>query len=521
MKNIYPTALVILDGFGYSTEKKYNAIAHAHIPHFNQWWQQCPHAILAASGNAVGLPDGMIGNSEVGHMAIGAGRIIKQPMQIWLDSIADGTFARNTVLTEQFAQLHSMGGALHILGLLSDAGAHAHEAQIHAVIKAAVQAGIKKIVVHPFLDGRDVSPQSANSYLQRLYMLIKHYNHGQITIGSLHGRFYAMDRDNNWDRIEKSYRVLTEKQSEPYELWEKVLERNYAHNITDEFIPPTQLDSAGVIHNGDGILFCNIRPDRARELTSCFAAPSEALCEGRVQNGFDHFVTKPLNLTFFITPVEYGNGVVTTVLFPRDDVRNTLKDVLAEQGKTIFTIAETEKYAHVTYFFRGENEERVKAETRKMVHSIVAQNYINTPHMSANEITHSVIESLEESPCDFYLINYANADMVGHSGDFDATVKAVECLDRQLGILYDEIVKKRNGTLYITADHGNAEDMFDEATGTPRTAHTSNPVPFIMITKNAEGGGITLPLTGLSDIAPFILRNMGLVVPGEMVQKRE
>jgi len=508
MKNIHPIALVILDGFGYSTEKKYNAIAHAHMPHFNQWWQRYPHAILSAAGKSVGLPDNMIGNSEVGHLTIGAGRIIKQPMQVWLDSIADGTFADNKVLVEQFAKLQSVGGVLHILGLLSDAGVHAHEAQIHAVITAAVQAGIKKIVVHPFLDGRDVSPQSAHDYLQRLVQLAKYYNHDQVVIGSLHGRFYSMDRDNNWDRIEKSYRVLTEKQPEPYEPWEKVLERNYAHNITDEFIPPTQLDSAGVIHNGDGILFCNVRPDRARELTQCFT-----------QEHFVHFTPKPLKLTFFMTPIEYGNDVVTTVLFPRDDVRNTLKDILAEHNKTIFTIAETEKYAHVTYFFRGEKEEPVKTETRKMIHSIVGENYINIPEMSANEITQSVIETLEKNPCDFYLINYANADMVGHSGDFDATIKAVECLDRQLGVLYDEIVEKMNGILYITADHGNAEDMFDEATGQPRTAHTSNPVPFIMITKNFEGNGATLPLTELSDIAPFILRNMGLEVPGEMVKR--
>ena len=539
MKTTHPTALVILDGFGYSTEKKYNAIAHAHMPHFNQWWNTYPHAILAACGPAVGLPVAMIGNSEVGHLTIGAGRIIDQPMKIWLGSIADGTFASNKVLTEQFEKLKSVGGALHILGLLSDAGVHAHEQQIYAVIEVAIRAGIKKIVIHPFLDGRDVSPQSAHDYLQRLSQLIKHFNHGQVIIGSLHGRFYAMDRDNNWDRIEKSYRVLTEKQHGPYDSWEKVLERNYAHTITDEFIPPTQLTAEGYIHNGDGILFCNVRPDRARELTSSFLSPTSVSLQSGTQYETEWdigsklvpFIVKPLNLTFFITPVVYDVNLATTVLFPRKSVRSTLKDVLAEHGKTIFSITETEKYAHVTYFFRGENEDPVATETRTMIHSIRAHDYSAQPEMSANEITHSVVVSLHEDPKDFYLINYANADMVGHSGSFGATIKAVECLDKQLGVLYEQIIEKMDGTLYITADHGKAEDMFDEVTKQPRTGHTNNPVPFIMINplshkaseglRNASKGmsDLQLPLTGLSDVAPFILKNMGIEVPVEMQKK--
>jgi 2,3-bisphosphoglycerate-independent phosphoglycerate mutase len=513
MKSINPTALIILDGFGYSTEKKYNAIAHAHMPHFNSWWQHYPHAMLAAAGSAVGLPDNMIGNSEVGHLTIGAGRVIPQPMKVWLKSIADGSFANNQVLMEQLEKLKNSGGTLHIMGLLSDAGVHAHEKQIHAIIEVAIGVGIKKIVVHVILDGRDVAPQSAHEYLQRLSQIIKHYNHGQIIIGSLHGRFYAMDRDNNWDRIEKSYRVLTEKQSssakatvdtaQPYDSWEKVLERNYAHNITDEFIPPTQLDGAGVVHNGDGILFSNVRPDRARELTCCF-----------MQNRFHHFAIKPLNLTFFITPVAYGDNLNTVVLFPRNNVRNTLKDVLAEHGKTIFTSAETEKYAHVTYFFRGENEEPVATEIRKMVPSIVVHDYSTHPEMSAEKITQAVLLSLREDPRNFYLVNYANADMVGHSGNFGATIKAVEFIDTQLGVLYDHIVEKMDGTLYITADHGKAEDMFDEKTGQVRTAHTNNPVPFLMIKNGTQND--ELALKKLSDIAPFILENMDLPIPDKM-----
>lgn len=512
MKNIRPVALVILDGFGYSTEKKYNAIAQANMPNFNAWWQAYPHAIIKAAGKAVGLPDDLSGNSEVGHLTLGAGRIIQQPMSVWLDSIADDSFEHNHAMLEGFKKLVDVGGALHIMGLLSDAGVHAHEKQIHASITAAINAGIKKIIVHPFLDGRDAAPRSAYDYLQRLDEYIKQYN-SHVIIGSIHGRFYAMDRDHNWDRIEKSYRVLTEKQDGPYETWEKVLERNYAQNITDEFIPPTQLNAEGYIHNGDGVLFCNVRPDRARELTRCFMPYFAKAPKGKQ---FFPFPLKPLNLTFFMTPVVYDENFSTIVLFPRKSVLNTLKDVLADHGKTIFAIAETEKYAHVTYFFRGENEEPVATETRTMISSIIAQNYVNNPCMSAENITAKVLESLSSNPCDFYVINYANADMVGHSGDLQATIIAVECLDEQLKRLYDVVVQKMDGTLYITADHGKAEQMYNIVTGQAQTAHTNNPVPFIMIEKGTEGSHDGLPLVTLSQVAPFILKKIGLPIPYQM-----
>jgi 2,3-bisphosphoglycerate-independent phosphoglycerate mutase len=510
VKYIHPIALVILDGFGYSTEKKYNAIAHAKMPHFNQWWQQYPHAIIKAAGRAVGLPDNWIGNSEVGHFTIGAGCIVQQPMTVWLDSIADGSFMHNKVMLDGFKRLVDAGGTLHIMGLLSDAGVHAHEKQIYASISAAVNAGIRKIIVHPFLDGRDVAPRSAYKYLENLSHYIEQYNNhnnNRVIIGSIHGRFYAMDRDHNWDRIEKSYRVLTEKQDGPYETWQKVLEYYYAQNVTDEFIPPTSLNSEAHIHNGDGILFCNVRPDRARELTRCFMpyyAPP--------------FILKPLNLTFFMTPVVYDEHFSTIVLFPRKPVLHTLKDVLAEHKKTIFTIAETEKYAHVTYFFRGENEETVVTETCVMINSISAQNYVNNPCMSAREITQAVLNVLHSNKYDFYVINYANADMVGHSGDFDATVKAIEFLDVQLKLLYDTLVQKMDGTLYITADHGKAEQMYNAETGQPQTAHTNNPVPFLMIKKEYKNSDISLTIKELSQVASLILNNMGIPIPNEMQQ---
>lgn len=504
MKKIHPVALVILDGFGYSAEKKYNAIAQSNMVNFNEWWQRYPHGIIEAAGKAVGLPNNLSGNSEVGHLTIGAGRIIQQPMSVWLKVIEDGSFFHNQVMQESFKQLLNVGGTLHIMGLLSDAGVHAHEKQIYASIKAAIEAGIKKIIVHAFLDGRDVAPRSAYQYLEQLTDYIKQYN-GHVILGSIHGRFYAMDRDNHWDRIEKSYRVLTEKQDEPYESWEKALERNYAQSITDEFILPTQLNAQAEINNGDGIFFCNIRPDRARELTATF-----------VQQSFSHFTIKPLNLTFFMTPVLYDVHVPTTVLFPRISLTHTLKDVLADHSKSIFTIAETEKYAHVTYFFRGENEEPVATEKRTMIPSIAAQNYMNNPCMSAEQITDTVITALHSNEYDFYLLNYANADMVGHSGDLPATVEAIECLDEQLKRLYDVVVQELDGTLYITADHGKAEQMYDEQTGQPRTGHTNNSVPFIMIKKGFECCNGGLAITELSDVAPFILRHMGIDVPSEM-----
>lgn len=493
-----PTALIILDGFGYREEKKYNAIAHARMPYFNAWWQTYRHAILQASGPAVGLPDNMIGNSEVGHLTIGAGRVFDQPMKIWLDSITDGSFEQNKTLQKECEKLIAVEGRLHIIGLLSDAGVHGHEQQLHAIIKYAAKAGIKKIIVHAILDGRDVAPQSAHDYLHRLEQITKQYDQHHVVIGSIHGRFYSMDRDNHWDRIEKSYRVLTQQPLVPYESWQRVLERHYAHNITDEFIVPTPLCDDVILHNGDGIIFCNIRPDRARQLTMCFV-DSEKI----------PFIIKPLNLTFFITPVDYGGNIKTEVLFEKEKISNTLKDVLAEHGKTIFTIAETEKYAHVTYFFRGHHEKPVATETLHMIPSLELPTYVLHPEMSAQEITDAVVQSLENNSADFYLINYANADMVGHSGDFNATIKAVEYLDQQLGVLYEEIVQKRDGTLYITADHGKAEDMFDEISGQPRTAHTDNSVPFLII-KNGTDNSSDLELKELADIAPFILRNMGI-----------
>ena len=503
IKQIQPTILVILDGFGYRKEKNYNAIYHANTPHLDRWFIEYPHAILEAAGETVGLLKDCIGNSEVGHLTIGSGRVIPQSIRIIHEPIDDGTFFTNKLLITQLQKLQKTNGTIHIIGLLSDAGVHSHDKHIQAFVQAAVQQNIKNIVVHPILDGRDTPPESAGYYLQRLTEFLQKIGHG--VIGSLHGRFYAMDRNKYWERVEHSYRVLTELQPIKYLNWQQVLTDNYAQHITDEFIMPAQLEPGHIIKNGDGVIFCNFRSDRTQELTSSFVDPY-----------FNHFATKQLDLAFFITPTVYNQKLKTTVLFPTQKVINTLKEVLVQEGKTIFSIAETEKYAHITYFFNGGKEELLLHETRVLIPSLPVKNYVDCPAMSAPQITTKVLESLCTDPKDFYLINYANADMVAHSGNFEATVNAVSCLDEQLVLLYDQVIKKMNGTLYIVADHGNAEDMYDKVAQQSRTAHTTNPVPFIMIQKNLANGKISLPLNQLADVAPFILHNMQLPIPQEM-----
>lgn len=558
-----PLALVILDGFGHSTQRNYNAIAHAHTPHLDSWLTHYPHVFLHASGEAVGLLDHVVGNSEVGHLTIGCGRIIPQPIKIISTAIDNGSFFSLPTLHEQFQRLKNNKGTLHLIGLLSDGTVHSHEKHLYAFIEAALQNGIHNIIIHPFLDGRDVSRQSARVYLERLEAKLNTYGCG--TIGSIHGRFYAMDRDHNWDRTQKAYTALTSyqhtqnidthghtnspaKNTKPCipdkqilsprnhtEIpptdehtfskkhttedgpidWRTILEKNYAKNITDEFIEPITLDPSSTIKAGDGVIFYNFRPDRARQLTAAFIDPT-----------FTAFARQEIPLTFFITPVSYSHSLNTTVLFPTPIINNSFKEILSNAGKTIFSIAETEKYAHITYFFSGYREAPFPTETRHLIHSIHKKDYSHNPKMSALKITRTVLQSLTHNPHDFYLINYANADMVGHSGNFAATVKAIECLDKQLKSIYDQVVKKMGGILCITADHGKAESMFDPITQQPITAHTTNDVPFIVIQHNSPPPSLTslpalttlppLDLTTLSDIAPYLLRLMELPIPPEM-----
>lgn len=496
----YPFALVILDGFGYRQATPDNAVTVAHTPTLDFFIKHFPHCILEASGKAVGLPDEFIGGSEVGHITIGAGRIIEQPITTILRAINDGSLFTHKILIKKLQQLKKSGGRLHLVGLLSDAGIHGHHDLLHALIALADQIGITTFI-HPILDGRDVPPKSAASYLQHLDALLKDTQHCKI--GSLHGRFFAMDRGKNWQRIKKSIDVLTQKHS-PTSSWQQALEKSYAQGITDEFFEPVQLDSHSIIKDGDGIIMTNVRSDRSWQLAA-------ALLSNQAFNG----LTITPKLSFLITPTPYHHQLKTTVLWPTVPIKNTLKDVLSQNKKRIFSIAETEKYAHVTYFFAGEKEDTVLQETQILIPSHKCQTYANDPEMSAQEITDHVIKSLRDHSYDFYLINYANADMVGHSGDFNATVKAIEFLDYELKRLYHELVEKMDGTLIITADHGNAEQM-KLADGTPCTAHTTNPVPFFFINRPSKDSSRKLPLTQLADIAPFILRHMNLPIPHEM-----
>lgn len=497
-----PFALVILDGFGIRAPAADNAISNAKTPTIDFFLKSFPHSTLAAAGPAVGLPPGFIGGSQVGHLTIGAGRVIEQPLTRILNAIDDGSFFENPLLHEKLDEIRNRNAHVHLIGLISDAGVHGHERIVHACMQAAAQHGVP-MFVHAILDGRDVLPRSAATYLEKLETSCTQ-NTG-CSIGSLHGRFYAMDRNKNWDRTKRSYDTIMQQHTEfQPRSWQDVLQESYKHNITDEFVMPTLLLPAALVNNDDGIIMCNIRSERSWQLAAALS-----------NHTFSYFPTVTTHLSCFVTPVEYHHDIHATVLLPQKPINDTLTQVLAKHNKTIFSIAETEKYAHVTYFFNGESTAHIPTQTTVLVPSIRnVKTYADYPAMSAAEITNQVIHSLTTDPHDVYIINYANADMVGHSGNFDATVRAIECLDHELGRLYNILVKTVNGTLIITADHGNAEQMHDLTNNQPHTAHTANPVPFIVISNKK----LSLPPLPheLADIAPFILQYMGIGVPTKM-----
>lgn len=507
--NNKPTALVILDGFGHRDQQTYNAITQAETPTINHLLNTYPHTLLEASGTAVGLPPGSIGNSEVGHLTIGAGRIIKQSVVRINEMIAHGTLLKDTACKSMLKNTAQTDHTIHIMGLLSDANVHSNENHLYAMLEVLQKKGYSRIVIHPFLDGRDTPPRCAERYLKKLDHVIETLGIG--TIGSLHGRFYAMDRDHHWDRTEKSYKVLTQKHVPQFFSWHSVLAHYYKQGITDEFIPPTQLRTDASITNHDTLIFFNFRPDRARQLTAAFVSPA-----------WSSFTRTPLSLTGFITPVHYDTPkkLPTHALLQPIPINNTLKQVLNDHNITLFSVAETEKYAHVTYFFNGEQEQHLRHEERVLIPSLPVKNYAQKPEMSAPLITDAVLRSLYNNPKNFYLINYANADMVGHSGNMESTIKAIECLDQQLERLYKQVVTTMKGTLYITGDHGNAEYMFNPQENQPCTAHTANRVPFIWAKEELAKSTLTLPLQSLADIAPFILENMNIPIPQEMLHGR-
>lgn len=518
-----PTMLVILDGFGYRKERSGNAIAHAKMPFLNALYSKNKSTLLKASGADVGLLPGYMGNSEVGHLTLGAGRIIPSPLKIVHDAIQDKSFFSNSILIHHFSELKKTQKALHIMGLLSNAGVHSHTDHLAACIRLASEQGLDKVFVHAFLDGRDTQPSSAKGYLKALDDIFHTLHCGALA--SIHGRFYAMDRDNNWQRTQTSYNVICALCPKYIEkrTWQEVVDESYRNAITDEFLVPQLLDPQGAIQDGDGIVFFNFRPDRALQLAESFLNPA-----------FSHF-RNPYNtgnkkVSFFITPMplkQVFSEFKYDFLFRQEVVQHTLLDEISLQhqpAEPVFITAETEKYAHVTYFFRGMRDVQLPNEKRVLISSIKAKNYSARPEMSAAAITQSIIHSLRSSPAYFYLVNYANADMVGHSGNFQATIKACEVLDQQLALLYHEVIDRLNGVLIITADHGNAEEKID-GQGNILTAHTTNVVPFILVSnqtirkKSKEAVLTKEPVFGLAHVAPTILKSMNLIIPSVMEQK--
>ena len=496
-----PTALIILDGYGYREEHASNAIQAAHTPVMDRLWREDPHSFVSGSGMDVGLPDGQMGNSEVGHMNLGAGRVVYQELTRISKAIADGDFFRNEVLTTAVDRAVQTDKAVHIMGLLSPGGVHSHEKHIHAMVELAIRRGATAVYVHAFLDGRDTPPRSAESSLESLGALLKEKGVGRIA--SLIGRYYAMDRDNRWDRVQKAYDLITDGKAEFFAPTAVAgLKAAYERGENDEFVQATVIgDEAVRLNDGDVLIFMNFRADRARELTRAFVQPD-----------FDGFVRDRVpQLASFVMLTQYSADIATPCAFPPSELTNTLGEYMEKQGKTQLRIAETEKYAHVTFFFSGGREEPYKGEERVLVASPKVATYDLKPEMSAPEVTDRLVQEIHSGKYDLIVCNYANADMVGHTGVFDAAVKAVETVDECIGRVVAAL-NEVGGQCLITADHGNAEKMADPETGQAHTAHTSELVPLIYVGPKK----IKLKNGILSDIAPTLLELMGLKQPPEM-----
>jgi len=492
-----PITLIIMDGWGYSEDPKANAIMAAKTPVFDQLWRDYPHTLISGSGLDVGLPDEQMGNSEVGHLNLGAGRVVYQDFTRISKAIAEGEFSQNQAFTQAIDKAVAAGKAVHIMGLLSDGGVHSHIDHIEAMLKLAKARGAEKIYLHAFLDGRDTPPRSAKAYLQQIETL------GIGQIASLCGRYYAMDRDQRWERVELAYRMLTEGQAEYHaESALQGLEMAYQRDENDEFVRPTLIAGAQPIVDGDAVIFMNYRADRARELTRAF-----------VDQDFTGFArSRRLQLADFVMLTEYAADIDTTVAYPPLHLPKVLGEHLADLGLKQLRIAETEKYAHVTFFFNGGVETPFPGEERELIPSPKVATYDLQPEMNAPLLTDKLVAAIESEKYDFIICNFANPDMVGHTGNFDATVKAISCLDECLGRIISAL-QKVGGEAFITADHGNAEKMQDESTGQAHTAHTNFLVPFIYVGRDAE---VCKDKGVLSDVAPTMLSIAGLPIPDEM-----
>lgn len=502
-----PVALIILDGFALRDETTGNAVAQANKPNFDRYWSRYPHTTLTASGEAVGLPQGQMGNSEVGHLNIGAGRIVYQDLTRITKAIQDGEFEQNEVLLQALRHVKKSGNKLHITGLLSDGGVHSHIDHLFALLELAKKEGLDQVYVHPFLDGRDVAPDSAKGYMQQLLDKMKAIGIGRVA--TVQGRYYAMDRDRRWDRVEKCYRAMVYGEGPEFEDPIKAIEASYAQETYDEFVVPSVIkkangDVVAKIESEDAVICFNFRPDRAIQL-------SEALTRHDF-DGFDRGSHMPKNLNY-VCMTTYSETVRGHVAFSPKDLRNTLGEVIAKHGKTQLRTAETEKYPHVTFFFSGGKDEKYEGETRVLINSPKVATYDLKPEMSAYELAESTVKEIESGKHDAIILNFANPDMVGHSGKLEPTIKAVEATDECLGKVVDAVLAQ-GGVAVITADHGNADIIVDE-NGNPHTAHTTNPVPFIITDEKVElrDGGI------LADIAPTLLELMQIEQPLEMSGK--
>ncbi len=504
-----PVVLMVLDGYGLNERTDGNAIAMANTPVMDRLMKECPFVKGNASGLAVGLPDGQMGNSEVGHMNIGAGRIIYQDLTRITKDIEDGTFFKNEVLLKAMENCKKNNSDLHLWGLLSDGGVHSHNTHLYGLLEMAKREGVSKVYVHAFLDGRDTPPASGRDFVAALEEKMAEIGVGKIA--SLSGRYYAMDRDNNWDRVQKAYDSLVTGEGVTAESAVKAMEDSYANGVTDEFVLPTVITENGkplsLVKPGDSVIFFNFRPDRAREITRAF-------CDDKF-TGFERkggFL--PLTYVCF---KDYDESIPNKlVAFKKEEITNTFGEYLAKNGKKQLRLAETEKYAHVTFFFNGGIETPNVDEARILVNSPKVATYDLQPEMSAPEVGMDLVEAIKSDKYDVIIINFANPDMVGHTGVISAAVAAVERIDELVGKAVDA-VKETGGVMFICADHGNAEKMIDYETGNPHTAHTTNPVPFILV--NYEDG-VKLREGGcLADIAPTLLEIMGLPQPAEMTGK--
>ncbi|MBP5304859.1 MAG: 2,3-bisphosphoglycerate-independent phosphoglycerate mutase [Lachnospiraceae bacterium] len=504
-----PVVLMVLDGYGLNDRKDGNAIAIANTPVMDKLMAECPFAKGNASGLAVGLPDGQMGNSEVGHMNIGAGRIIYQDLTRITKSIQDGDFFTNKALLTAIENCKKNNSDLHLWGLLSDGGVHSHNTHLYGLLELCKKQGLENVYVHAFLDGRDTPPASGKDFLMQLEDKMKEIGVGKIA--SISGRYYAMDRDNNWDRVKKAYDSLTIGEGVKATSVAKAMDDSYAADVTDEFVLPTVItDEAGkplsLVKDGDSVIFFNFRPDRAREITRAF-------CDDK----FTGFERPFLKLTY-VCFKDYDETIPNKIIaFEKESIKNTFGEFLAANGKKQLRLAETEKYAHVTFFFNGGVEEPNVDEARLLVNSPKdVATYDLKPEMSAPEVGMDLVEAIKSDKYDVIVINFANPDMVGHTGVIEAAVKAVEKIDELVGKAVDA-VKEMGGVLFICADHGNAEKMIDYETGEPHTAHTTNPVPFILVNYDE---GVKLREGGcLADIAPTLIEIMGMEQPKEMKGK--